>query len=158
MCWSLFWKLGANFGTSSLHLSNSDRILRIIWKEGVRMGPTMLNPESTYVRSAWPTHLSRQAKKPFIDSPTPLSMYDDQALRKLGCLCVNSLKLVVWDETHGFICCTLQLTLRYVGVIWFLFVLPNVYRLDLYNKSHVALANLRWNICKNHIENQTAFT
>ena len=31
----------------------------------------------------------------------------------------------------------------------------NFYRLDLLKKTRVALANLRWNTCKNRIENRT---
>ena len=42
--------------------------------------------------------------------------------------------------------------LMYVGVIWFVFMFSNSYWLDLYNKIHVALANLRWNISKNGLK------
>jgi len=43
-------------------------------------------------------------------------------------------------------------TLRYVDVIWFVFFMfSNFYQLDSHNKTCIALANLRWNICKNLI-------
>ena len=35
-------------------------------------------------------------------------------------------------------------------------MLFNFYRFDLHNKTHIASKNLRWNICKNRIENWTS--
>ena len=41
-----------------------------------------------------------------------------------------------------------------MGVIWFIFHVPQVHRLDLHNETCFALANLQSNICKNWIEYQ----
>ena len=43
---------------------------------------------------------------------------------------------------------------RYVGIIWFIFMLSNFHWLDLWRETCVTLANLQWNICKNRMENQ----
>jgi hypothetical protein len=55
VCWSLFWKLGETFGTSSFHLLNFEKILGS--KEVMSMGLGVVNPSSAYARLAWPTHL-----------------------------------------------------------------------------------------------------
>lgn len=54
----------------------------------------------------------------------------------------------VWLETLG--CWPLQ-------IFGFFFMIFKFYWLDLHNKSHILLANLRWHICKNPIENWTSF-
>ena len=43
--------------------------------------------------------------------------------------------------------------IRYVGVFGLFFMSSTFYRLDVHNKTHVALAS----ICKNRIENETSF-
>ena len=43
--------------------------------------------------------------------------------------------------------------IRYVGVIWFIFMFSNFYQFDLHNQIYFSLTNLWWNIFKNRIEN-----
>ena len=52
-------------------------------------------------------------------------------------------------------CVGAPFALRHVGVIWLVFHVLNFYRLALNNRTCVASANLRWNICKNRIEIRT---
>jgi hypothetical protein len=46
------------------------------------MGLTVLNPGSTYLRLAWPTHPSRTSQKLVINSPTPFFQYSNWNIKK----------------------------------------------------------------------------
>ena len=71
---TLFTKLGADFGTSSSHLSNFERVLGS--KNGCARGARCVNPKLAYARLAWPSILVGQARRLVLNSPT-LILVDD---------------------------------------------------------------------------------
>ena len=120
MFWSLFWKLGANFGPSSSHLSNFERILR---SNKGHMYDTCYPKSWINLCKASFTHppiLVEQARGLVSKSPTLLLTDDSLSVKKAWvtlCLLLLINSRFETKPMHGFIHFGLWITLLSPGLL-----------------------------------------